>query len=223
MRTVGSCPSCPRSSSSVSSIFARPCRLKYPVSTGMMTSSAATSALNVSSPTPGGQSTTHQSYLPLTVWSARRSRDSRPLRPLVSGSNAASRRSLGARSKSVAMFQVSDARSAGLCLPAGASSRAWKIVALTSSSGTASPVAQWPCGSMSASRVRFRSRARQAARLMAVVVLPQPPFWLMIATVFKAGSGESGGLTGPIGPTRHRPLPDPRPRAVPTPRRGVAS
>src|SRR6185437_14403305 len=36
---------------------------------------------------------------------------------------------------------------------------------------------------MSTRSVRCPRRARQAARLMLVVVLPQPPFWLMIAIV----------------------------------------
>jgi hypothetical protein len=49
-----------RSISSVSIIFVSPCRLKYPVSTGTITSSQARSALNVSSPTLGGQSMMHQ-------------------------------------------------------------------------------------------------------------------------------------------------------------------
>src|SRR5687768_5501056 len=36
---------------------------------------------------------------------------------------------------------------------------------------------------MSTSSVFWPSRARQAARLMLVVVFPQPPFWLMIAMI----------------------------------------
>ena len=47
--------------SSVSIILASPCRLKNPVSTGTITSSQARSALNVSSPTLGGQSMMHHS------------------------------------------------------------------------------------------------------------------------------------------------------------------
>ena len=37
------------------------------------------------------------------------------------------------------------------------------------------------CGSRSISRVFFFFRASAAARLMEVVVLPTPPFWLAIA------------------------------------------
>ena len=47
-------------SSSVSIIFAKPCRLKNPVSTGTITSSQARSALKVMRPTEGGQSTIAQ-------------------------------------------------------------------------------------------------------------------------------------------------------------------
>ena len=43
------------------------------------------------------------------------------------------------------------------------------------------------CGSMSMSSVRLPRMASAAARLMAVVVLPTPPFWLAIATIMKAG------------------------------------
>ena len=34
------------------------------------------------------------------------------------------------------------------------------------------------CGSVSTKRTRFSSEAKEAARLIAVVVLPTPPFWL---------------------------------------------
>ena len=41
-----------------------------------------------------------------------------------------------------------------------------------------------PCGSTSTSRTRRSASASEAARLMAVVVLPTPPFWLATATIF---------------------------------------
>src|ERR1700688_410310 len=41
-------------------------------------------------------------------------------------------------------------------------------------------------GSRSMSRVRLPRNASAAARLMAVVVLPTPPFWLAIATIIVA-------------------------------------
>src|SRR3954468_20428667 len=41
------------------------------------------------------------------------------------------------------------------------------------------------CGSRSMSSVGLPRRASAAARLMAVVVLPTPPFWLAMATIMK--------------------------------------
>src|SRR5258708_452359 len=40
------------------------------------------------------------------------------------------------------------------------------------------PVEALPCGSMSITRVGSPTAARAVPRLMAVVVLPTPPFWL---------------------------------------------
>src|SRR5215475_15239739 len=39
----------------------------------------------------------------------------------------------------------------------------------------------WACGSMSTTRTRAPSPARQPARFTVVVVFPQPPFWLTMA------------------------------------------
>jgi hypothetical protein len=47
------------------------------------------------------------------------------------------------------------------------------------------PVVALPCGSRSARRVGRPARARPAARLTAVVVLPTPPFWLTTASVLR--------------------------------------
>src|ERR1700704_6238411 len=44
------------------------------------------------------------------------------------------------------------------------------------------------CGSRSRSSVRLPRSARAAARLIAVVVLPTPPFWLAIATIISGRS-----------------------------------
>src|SRR5262245_30200776 len=43
------------------------------------------------------------------------------------------------------------------------------------------------CGSRSMGSVRLPRIARAAARLMAVVVFPTPPFWLAIATITGTG------------------------------------
>src|SRR5215467_13944093 len=45
------------------------------------------------------------------------------------------------------------------------------------------------CGSRSMSSVRLPRRARAAARLIAVVVLPTPPFWFAIATIIERVTG----------------------------------
>src|SRR6476659_10773404 len=45
------------------------------------------------------------------------------------------------------------------------------------------------CGSRSMSSVRLPRRASAAARLMAVVVLPTPPFWLAMATIIEGVTG----------------------------------
>src|SRR5208282_923800 len=43
------------------------------------------------------------------------------------------------------------------------------------------PLVEFDCGSQSTSRVLTSAAAKEAARLMAVVVLPTPPFWLAMA------------------------------------------
>src|SRR5215472_6188631 len=50
----------------------------------------------------------------------------------------------------------------------------------------------FPCGSRSTTSTRLPCRARQAARLTALVVLPTPPFWLAIViTRHEGGRGHS--------------------------------
>jgi len=43
------------------------------------------------------------------------------------------------------------------------------------------PLVRLPCGSTSTSRTRWSTSASEAARLIVVVVLPTPPFWLATA------------------------------------------
>src|SRR6185295_11375048 len=45
------------------------------------------------------------------------------------------------------------------------------------------PLVRLPCGSTSTSKIRCSPSASDAARLMVVVVLPTPPFWLATATM----------------------------------------
>src|SRR5207247_7717586 len=50
------------------------------------------------------------------------------------------------------------------------------------------PAVRLACGSMSTHRTRKPSSASAPARLIAVVVLPTPPFWLAIAITFVTGA-----------------------------------
>src|SRR6185312_10472898 len=52
------------------------------------------------------------------------------------------------------------------------------MVTLRAARGTPRPVEALPCGSMSTTRVGSPTAASAVPRLMAVVVLPTPPFWL---------------------------------------------
>src|ERR1039458_7137672 len=55
------------------------------------------------------------------------------------------------------------------------------------------PVEALPCGSRSTRRTFSPTAARAVARLMAVVVLPTPPFWLAMARIRGRGSDVRGG------------------------------
>src|SRR5579859_3640096 len=59
------------------------------------------------------------------------------------------------------------------------------------------PVEALPCGSRSISSTRFSAAASAVARLMAVVVLPTPPFWL---TTAKTRGGLGMDLPAPAMP-----------------------
>src|SRR5215510_1709396 len=70
------------------------------------------------------------------------------------------------------------------------------------------------CGSRSIRSVGLPRRARAAARLMAVVVLPTPPFWFAIATIIgdadckqrrgrRQGEVAEESLFGSFGPIRY--------------------
>src|SRR5919112_3879595 len=63
---------------------------------------------------------------------------------------------------------------------------------------TPSPTEQAPCGSKSTSRTLRPYSASAAPRLMVVVVLPTPPFWLARAMI-RAGPCRSVGIGSGIG------------------------
>src|SRR5580704_1629230 len=56
----------------------------------------------------------------------------------------------------------------------------WRL----SSRPTPRPEEAFACGSQSTRRILSPSSARQAERLMAVVVLPTPPFWFTTPRIF---------------------------------------
>src|ERR1044071_5669749 len=65
-----------------------------------------------------------------------------------------------------------------------------------------SPVLALPCGSRSIIRTRSPTAANAVARLIAVVVLPTPPFWLAIANTcggVGADSEDDGVTVGHAG------------------------
>ena len=80
------------------------------------------------------------------------------------------------------------------------SERTSAIDALTVLRLMPTPAVRFACGSMSMSRTRRPSSASAPARLIAVVVLPTPPFWLAMAiTCVKgvtSGSGVRSGTGG---------------------------
>ena len=51
------------------------------------------------------------------------------------------------------------------------------------------PVEALPWGSKSTNKTRYPWSAKQAPRLMVVVVLPTPPFWLAMAMIRGVGFG----------------------------------
>ena len=53
----------------------------------------------------------------------------------------------------------------------------------TSFLSTPNPLVIFPCGSKSIANTFFLLSAKQAARLIAVVVFPTPPFWFAIAII----------------------------------------
>src|SRR4051812_10714 len=65
-------------------------------------------------------------------------------------------------------------------------------VTLRSARPTPRPVEAFPCGSESISSTRSPTAARAVPRLIAVVVLPTPPFWLATTRTRRAGSDLAG-------------------------------
>src|SRR6056297_1255785 len=67
---------------------------------------------------------------------------------------------------------------------------------------TPTPELEFPCGSMSITSVRCSATASDAPRLIAVVVLPTPPFWFAMAIIRAMrclGAPENGEIRDPHG------------------------
>src|SRR5438067_13942719 len=60
----------------------------------------------------------------------------------------------------------------------------WYVLVRSGLRANPSPLVVLACGSQSTSSTGTSAAARDAAKLMAVVVLPTPPFWLATAMIF---------------------------------------
>src|SRR5438445_11835931 len=78
--------------------------------------------------------------------------------------------------------------------------RRWYELTRSGSLTKPKPLVAFDCGSQSTSRVFTSAAANDAAKLMAVVVLPTPPFWLATAIIFPmscaAETDESSRMRG---------------------------
>src|SRR5215472_15117921 len=181
---------------------ATPRMAKYSHSSGTSTPSAQASALTVSSPSEGWQSISTMSYSGSNGASTRPSMNSRPT-SCTSWTSAPDRSMLlGSRSMPSTLVGNSTSRAV---TPASISTL--YTVASSSCGWKPRPTDRAPCGSKSTSSTRRPTSASAAPRLMVVVVLPTPHFWLQTATT-RAGpcrsNGSGSGNTGsgrPVGPS----------------------
>src|SRR5215207_714477 len=148
----------------------------------MRTSSAAVSALSVKRSRDGGQSRSTLSYNCGGSFSrARLSLNSRAR--LDTSSTSAPTRFIVAGATSNPSMLVSSATSCR-----GLPSSSTSYMHPPESGATPRPLVALPCGSMSTTSTLSPLSARYAARLIAVVLFPTPPFWFTMATtVFTAG------------------------------------
>src|SRR5215210_8586213 len=149
---------------------------------GIRTSSAAVSALSVRRSRDGGQSSNTLSHdSGGNFFSARCSLYSRA--KLETSSTSAPTRLIVAGATSSPVISVPTATSCN-----GLPSSKTSYMHPSGPGDTPKPLVAFPCGSMSTTRIFSPLPARYAARLMAVVLLPTPPFWLTMATtVLTAG------------------------------------
>ncbi len=138
---------------------------------------AATRAFTVSSPSVGGQSMTMWSKMSRTDSSLSFNRKCASISPTSFASSLASAILAGA----IARCSSGDATMTSLKVQQGSDSASYTLRSIPRTS--MNDIVELAWGSRSISRVRLRRSASAAPRLMAVVVLPTPPFWLAMATI----------------------------------------
>src|SRR5918993_43144 len=143
---------------------------------GIRTSSAAVRALRVRRSRDGGQSNNTLSYDDGSFSNARLSLNSRAR--LETSSTSAPTRLIVAGATSRPSISVCTATSCK-----GLPSSSTSYMHPPGPGVTPRPLVAFPCGSMSTTRILSPFPARYAARLMAVVLLPTPPFWFTMATI----------------------------------------
>src|SRR4051812_49156319 len=170
-----------RTLSTVSRRSSVPSRAKYDDWMGISRWLEATRAFTVRSPRVGGQSMTTYSNSPLTASSRSLRRKCASSSPTSLASSLARLMRAGARNRcGCAVGTMMSFR------PQFGSTKASKTF-LVMVRGSMKVSELLPCGSRSMSRVGLPRRASAAARLMAVVVLPTPPFWFAIETIIGDG------------------------------------
>ena len=166
-----------RTLSTVSSKSSVPSRAKYDDWMGISRWLDATRALTVSRPSVGGQSITTYSNSSRTASSRSFRRKCASNSPTSLASSLARLMRAGARNRCGCAVGTMMSLSEQL-----GSTKASKTF-FVSVRGSMNVSELLPCGSRSIRSVGLPRRARAAARLMAVVVLPTPPFWFAIETI----------------------------------------
>src|SRR6185436_3211845 len=172
----------------VSSKSSVPSSAKYDDWMGISRCEAATRAFTVSRPSVGGQSMTIDSYLLRTTSSRSFNRKWASISPTSRASSLANAMRAGAidRFATEEGTMTSSSRESGSAITSYTVRVTWRM--------SRNDIVLFACGSRSTRSVWRPRRARAAARLMAVVVLPTPPFWFAIATIMRV----AGHLTPAI-------------------------
>ena len=163
----------------VSSRSSVPSSAKYDDWMGIRRWVEATSALMVSRPRAGGQSITTWANCPFSAASSSFSRNGASSSPTSRDSSLARAIRAGAIDK---LGNVAGTITSARCTVLSTKTSYMLRVAVRMSMND---MLLLPCGSRSMSSVGLPRMARAAARLMAVVVFPTPPFWLAILRIIE--------------------------------------